>query len=194
QDGPLHRPAPGVRARSPQQEEQDDEREPAHGGASSVVSGENGERVKLAAAPDVVKTDYREPRYRRLREIPLTRDTSSAARRRGTPASTRSATAARATSSPTVRGSRGGPMTIAISPFGGSAKRAASSSAVPRATSSNFFVNSRHTATSRAGSCSASERNVAGRRCADSNATDGHAAPASSSQSFFPRGKNPRNW
>jgi len=42
-----------------------------------------------------------------------------------------------------------------ISPFGGSAKRAATSPAGPRTTSSNFFVSSRQTATSRPGSWSA---------------------------------------
>ena len=50
-----------------------------------------------------------------------------------------------------------GPSTSVISPFGGSAKRAATSAAVPRTTSSNFFVSSRHTATSRAG-CGVGER------------------------------------
>ncbi len=72
-------------------------------------------------------------------------------------------------------------MTSAISPFGGSAKRSASSCAVPRTTSSNFFVSSRHTAAWRAGSAAASDRSVAGNRCADSNATAGQRQPASSS-------------
>ena len=60
-----------------------------------------------------------------------------------------------------------------ISPLGGWAKRAATSSARPRTTSSKRFVSSRQTATARSGCAAASERNVAGNRCGDSNATTG---------------------
>ena len=70
-----------------------------------------------------------------------------------------------------------------ISPFGGSAKRTASSAALPRTTSSKRFVNSRHTATSRAGSKAASERSDAGRRFGDSKATTGQVQPAVSRHS-----------
>jgi hypothetical protein len=62
QNGALRGPRPRERSGRPEQEEQDDdEREPAHD-ASSVVSGENGERAKLATPSDVVKTVYSEPR------------------------------------------------------------------------------------------------------------------------------------
>ena len=49
-----------------------------------------------------------------------------------------------------------------ISPFGDAANRAASSVAVPRATSSNRFVSSRQTAISRCGSATAAAREAFG--------------------------------
>ena len=74
-----------------------------------------------------------------------------------------------------------------ISPFGGTLKRAASSAAVPRTTSSNRFVSSRQTANSRSGSTAASERSVAGSRCGDSKATAGQGQPRSSSHTAASR-------
>ena len=67
-----------------------------------------------------------------------------------------------------------------ISPRGGSANLAASSSSDPRATSSKRFVSSRHTAAGRPGSSSASTRSDAGRRRGDSNATTAPAHDRSS--------------
>ena len=90
-----------------------------------------------------------------------------------------------------------GPRTSVISPFGGSAKRSASSAAVPRTTSSKRFVSSRQTATGRAGSAAASERSVAGSRCGDSNATAGHFQPRARPRARCarsPRGTKPTNW
>ena len=68
-----------------------------------------------------------------------------------------------------------------ISPRGGSAKRAATSAASPRTTSSCSLVSSRQTASGRAGSRSASAASVAGSRRGDSKATTGR--PGTSSRS-----------
>ena len=57
----------------------------------------------------------------------------------------------------------------------------------PRTTSSNRFVSSRHTATSRAGSNAASERSDARNRCGDSNATT--RSPRRASRARAPRAR-----
>src|SRR5262249_1437438 len=144
--------------------------------------GPQGEQVfpSTVGAPQVVvKADYKvvtkllvynEPRYRSLRATPVRRATTSAATPRGDPAATSSATALNADPR-SAAGAAPGAITSVTSPFGASTKRSASSEALPRATSSKRFVNSRHTATARPGSDAASERSDAGSLLGDSNAT-----------------------
>src|SRR5690242_8152661 len=114
------------------------------------------------------------------------------------PAATSSATAASASalSEPEADAdAAGAPTTSVISPLGGFAKRAAASDAVPRTTSSNFYVSSRQTATSRDASNAASDASVAGSRWGESNATDtSESVGQSASSARAPRGRKPRNW
>ena len=77
-------------------------------------------------------------------------------------------------------------MTSVISPFGGSAKVAATAGAVPRTTSSKRFVSSRQTATRRSGSAAARLRSDAGSRLGDSKPTAGCGQRASSSHKRIP--------
>ena len=137
-------------------------------------------RDSVARRQDVVNFAYREVLYRVFRGTPVSRATTVDATPRGAPAATSSITEARAAaaSGPRVEG----PMTSVTSPRGASPKRSASAAAEPRTTSSNFFVSSRHTATSRSGSTAARLASEAGRRLADSNATVGWGQAPSSSQ------------
>src|SRR5439155_2577411 len=194
---PQHRtvdgPRPGAGAGDRERTRADDQdRKSPH---SSLLVANFANNATVARPLFVVNTGYKVRRYSSLREAPVSRDTTSAACRRGIPAATSSATASRAPGR--SRSSSPGPSTSVISPFGGFAKRAETSAADPRTTSSNFFVSSRQTASSRPGCAAASERSVAGNRWGDSNATTGYAQPASSRHRAVnapaPRGRKPTN-
>ena len=84
------------------------------------------------------------------------------------------------------------PRTSVISPFGGSANRAATSAAEPRTTSSKRFVSSRHTATGRSGIASASDASVPAAAAATRTPRpDGASAraPPRAARAFSPRGR-----
>ena len=88
-----------------------------------------------------------------------------------------------------------GPITSVISPFGGSANRLASSAAVPRTTSSNRLVSSRHTAAGRAGSNVARLASAAGSRLGDRRpprATAMQRAGPTATRAPSPRGAGSR--
>jgi hypothetical protein len=159
QHGAVDWPSPGTRARAQNKTEQDRRRKYDY----SVALFDNHEAIRLSGGSAVVKCGYSEPRYSRFREIPVSRDTTSAACRRRAPASTSSESAASASpSSPSSAVAP--PNTTVISPFGGSANCAATSAAVPRTTSSKRFVSSRHTATDRSGQRAANDARLAGSR------------------------------
>ena len=122
--------------------------------------------------------------------------TAAAASRSLVPSATRARTSVAASSNDRTRCSPGA-ITITISPRTSPLAHSSSSPAVPRRTSSNFFVSSRHTAIWRSGSASAMSATVDAMRCGDSKTTTVRGSAASdakySSRCPFFLGRKPSN-
>ena len=155
QDGAVRGPRPGARHRDEDERGDEHEQEPSHGreprwssvrerlfatvrdGAAPLANlfTELSQRAAVELVPGHARSAARRPRRRRAAALPRPRarpPRPPASRRRATPRAP-------------------GPSTSVISPFDGSANRSASAAAGPRTTSSNRFVSSRQTATSRSG-------------------------------------------
>ena len=146
--GTGHVQAPAAARASPGAKSTASDRDVGSQSRSSVASSANREPRRYQAVATVVKSDYRRAAVERVpRRTGQPRDELG----RLPPRHSRRRRARRPPRAPLPRHApprRGAaPSTSVISPFGGSAKRAASSAAVPRTTSSKRFVSSRQTAT-----------------------------------------------